>query len=403
MPFVIKVAFYKSLMVILGLVIKVIPTPRPLIYSGEGSSLSLCGSIIYSDLKSVLIVTDSVLNELGLIDPIKHKLMEAGADVHIYDGVEPNPTFKQVNAGLDMAKSHQCDCVLAFGGGSPIDVAKVISLAASNDKTAESLVGFFKAKNPGLPLYAVPTTAGTGSEVSVAAVISDSETHEKGMVADPKSVPLAAALDPALMVGLPGPITAATGMDALTHAVESYLAAKMPNQESERYASIAAKLIFENLLEAYSNGNNIRAREAMAVASCYAAMAFNRTGLGYVHGIAHQFGGHYDTPHGLANAIVMPYVLDFQKDVCRERLATLGVITGQASANDDETVQCQKFIAAVRQLAEDLGIPNYLEALQEEDIPTIAKSALKESHYTYFVPKYMDQNQCEALIRRMLR
>ena len=164
--------------------------------------------------------------------------MEAGADVHIYDGVEPNPTFKQVNAGLELAKSHQCDCVLAFGGGSPIDVAKVISLAASNDKTAESLVGFFKAKNPGLPLYAVPTTAGTGSEVSVAAVISDSETHEKGMVADPKSVPLAAALDPALMVGLPGPITAATGMDALTHAVESYLAAKMPNQESERYASI---------------------------------------------------------------------------------------------------------------------------------------------------------------------
>jgi alcohol dehydrogenase class IV len=401
MPFIVKVQFYKTIMFFLGLILKFVPLSKPMIYSGSGASLQLCNNIIHFGYKNVLIVTDAMLYKMGLLDAAIDRLKSNGVSVVVYDGVEPNPTFAQVDDGLNLARRNRCDAVLAFGGGSSIDAAKVISLAATSAKSPQALIGFLKSRQPGLPLYAVPTTAGTGSEVSIAAVISDPVTHQKGVIADPKSVPVAAALDPDLMLGLPGPITAATGMDALTHAIEAYLAAKMATDESDAYALAAARLIFENLREVYTNGGNVNAREAMAVASCYAALAFNRTGLGYVHGIAHQFGAHYNTPHGLANAIVLPYILDFQKDSCQTRLAALALATGQAVATEDPGIQASKFIAAVRQLGADLNIPATLDALETKDIPDIAQAALKESHYTYSIPKYMDQDQCEALISQM--
>ncbi|CAA0093565.1 Alcohol dehydrogenase 2 [Zhongshania aliphaticivorans] len=401
MIFALQTLFYKTIIFFTGLLLKIVPVPKPMIYSGPDSSLQLCNNIIHFGYKSVIIVTDAMLHEMGLVDAIKDKLSAAGINVSVYDGVEPNPTFAQVHAGLELAKSNNCDAVLAFGGGSSIDAAKVISVAATNNKTPEALVGYFKAKKPGLPLYAVPSTAGTGSEVSVAAVISDPVTHKKGIIGDPKTVPVAAALDPNIMLGLPAPITAATGMDALTHAIEAYLAT-IASDESDAYALAAAKLIFENLPEVYSNGGNVSAREAMAVASCYAALAFNKTALGYVHGIAHQFSGHYNTPHGVANAIVLPTILDFQQDASEKRLAELAVATGQANASDSTAIQAKKFVAAVRQLSADLNIPSTLDALQTADIPAIAKAALKESHYGYAVPKYMNQQQCEALISKLV-
>lgn len=399
--FTLQTLFYKALIFIIGLVIKIVPQPKPMVYVGPDSSLQLCNNIIQFGYQNVLIVTDAMLHEMGLVDAVKNKLTAAGINVHVYDGVEPNPTFAHVHAGLKLAKAKHCDAVLAFGGGSPIDAAKVISVAATNGKAPEDLVGAFKVKKPGLPLYAIPTTAGTGSEVSLGAVISDPVTHEKGFVADAKTAPVAAALDPKLMLGLPPHITAATGMDAMTHAVEAYLST-LATEETDAYAMASVKLTFGNLREAYNNGANIEAREAMAVASCYAALAFNKTILGYVHGIAHQFGGHYNTPHGLANAIVLPHILDFLQDATEKRLAQLALATELASTSESTAVQAQKFITAIRQLNADLKIPTTLDALQAKDIPAIAKAALKESHYTYPVPKYMDQQQCELLIEKMV-
>jgi alcohol dehydrogenase len=401
MIFVLQTLFYKLLMLATGMLLKIVPLPKPTIYCGPGSSLQLCGNMIQFGYKHVLIVTDTILHEMGLLDAVKAKFENAGVRVTVYDGVEPNPTFAHVHAGLKLAKENSCDAILTFGGGSPIDTAKVISIAATNTKTPEQLVGYFKAKNPGLPLFAVPTTAGTGSEVSLGAVISDPVTHKKGFVAEPKTIPIAAALDPSVMLGLPAPITAATGVDALTHAVEAYIST-LASDESDAYAIASVKMIFENLREAYNNGSNIEARESMALASCYASLALNKALLGYVHGIAHQFGGYYNTPHGLANAIVLPHVLDYSQDACIDRLSELAVAVKLGRDTESKSVLAQKFVDAVRQLNSDLNIPSTLDALNESDIPGIVKAALKESHYTYPVPKYMNQAQCEALVGKMV-
>lgn len=401
MIFSLQKLFYKSLMLFLRVILKLVALPRPTVYAGTDSSLQLCNSIIQFGYKRVLIVTDKALHEMGLIDPVKERLGSANVIVTIYDGVEPNPTFAQVKGGLALVKSNQCDAILAFGGGSSIDAAKVISLAATNDMPPEKLVGTFKAKKPGLPLFAIPTTAGTGSEASIAAVISDPITHQKGIVGDPKTVPTAAALDPKIMLGLPPAITAATGMDALTHAIEAYLST-LATEESDSYALASAKLIFANLRKAYVEGSDIQAREGMAIASFYAALAFNQTALGYVHGIAHQFSAYYNTPHGLANAIVLPHVLDFQKDACEKRMANLALTLELGSESESVSALAQKFVNAIRELNNYLEIPSTLSSLKSVDIPRIAKAALKESHYNYAVPEYMNQKRCEILIAKMV-
>jgi len=401
MPFGLQVFFYKLLMKTMKLLLKVVPQPKPTLYCGQDSSLQLATNIIQFGYQRVLIVTDKMLHEMGLLDPVKEKLTAAGVEVSVYDGVEPNPTFDQVHAGLKMAKDDRCDAILCFGGGSSIDAAKVIAVAISGKKAPEDLAGFFKVKGEVLPLFAIPTTAGTGSEVSVGAVISDPTTHQKAIVADPKTVPVAAALDPKIMLGLPAPITAATGMDALTHAIEAYISV-IPTEETDKYAMASVKLIFDYLLEAYNNGANLEAREGMALASTYAAFAFNKAMLGYVHGIAHQFSGHYNTPHGLANAIVLPHVLDYSKGACAHRLAQLAVAVNLGAASESNGVLAQKFIDAVRQISREMSIPVTLEALRHEDVAAIAEAALKESHVTYAVPKYMNQAQCESLVRKMI-
>jgi alcohol dehydrogenase class IV len=399
--FTLQTLFYKAIMFVMGIMIKIIPQPKPTVYAGPDASLQLCNAIIQFDHQRVLIVTDAMLHKMGLLDKVKEKLTAAGIDVTVYDGVEPNPTFAHVYAGLDSIKRNNCDAILAFGGGSSIDAAKLMSLAATSKKTPEQLVGFFKAKQPGLPLYAVPTTAGTGSEVSLAAVVSDPQTHEKGIIADPKTVPVAAALDPNIMLGLPPAITAATGIDALTHAVEAYLST-LATDQSNAYALASVKLTFKNLKLAYDDGNNVDAREGMAVASFYAALAFNQAALGYVHGIAHQFGGLYNTPHGLANAIVLPHILEFLKDSSQDKLADLAIAIGLGTNSEPASQLAEKFINAVRDLNSYMQIPTTLDSLNTADIPVIAKAALKESHYNYPVPKYMDQGQCETIISKMV-
>ena len=309
--------------------------------------------------------------------------------------------MEQIENGLKVLRRERCQAVLAVGGGSSIDAAKVIAARATNDKSISAMEGMFKVFTAPMALYAIPTTAGTGSEVTVAAVVSDPARKKKSPIMDPKLVPMMAALDGALMTGLPPHITAATGMDALTHAVEAYISANaLP--ETDGYALAATKLIMENLPRAVARGKDVKARQAMSFASYYAALAFTRAGVGYVHAISHNFGAFYHTPHGLANAIVMPYVLDFSKKNCVRKLARLGEVSGLRKKGDRPPTLANRFIEHIRALNAEFGIPDRLEALREADIPEIARNALKEAHYTYAVPRYMDQRTCEKLIAKML-
>jgi alcohol dehydrogenase class IV len=282
-----------------------------------------------------------------------------------------------------------------------MDAAKVIGLAAANHKHPAQLVGYFKGRRAPAPIYAVPTTAGTGSEVTVAAVISDPDSNRKLVVADTRIVPRMAALDPSLMVGLPPDITAATGMDALTHAIEAYIG-HWRTAFTDRMALSAVGMIYENLPIAHVNGQDLAAREKMALASNYAGQAFTRANVGYVHAIAHQLGGLYHTPHGLANAIMLPHVLRFLSPAIQARLAMLALRAKVGQKGEAEAVLAQKFLDSIDAMNTRLGIPATLMALREEDIPALARAACREAVLNYPVPLYMSQEVCETVIRQVL-
>lgn len=399
--FSLKVLFYKSLMAGLKVLVKLIPARKPLVFTGPGSAQDLCEAMATFDLQRVLIVTDATLVKLGMIDPMKAALEKRCIAVAIYDGVLPDPTHTVIEEGLAALKQHNADSILAVGGGSPMDAAKVIGACATNNASVAKLSGVLKVKQPILPLFAIPTTAGTGSETTIAAVVSDPKTHQKSPVVDPKLVPVATALDPELMTGLPAAITAATGMDAMTHAIESYLS-KHAAPDTDAYALAAIRMIFGHLRTAYSDGKNLEARQAMAVASFYAGVAFTKANVGYVHAIAHQFGAFYHVPHGLANAIVLPHILKYSKPAATERMSDLAIAAGLGNKGDNAAELAQKFVDAISALNEELGIPQRLDKLKQDDIPQIARGALKEAHYLYPVPRYMDQATCEGIVAAML-
>lgn len=400
-PFGAKTVLFKTKVKLLKGTAMLLPFPKPTLFSGPGSSLDLCEAIAQMGTRRLLIVTDATLIKIGLLDGMQAKLADLGIEFFIYDGVKPDPTVDQIEAGLDMLKQRDCDAILAVGGGSPIDAAKVIAARATNDKPIRRMEGLFRVFRATLPLYAVPTTAGTGSEVTVAAVVSDPERKAKFAIIDPKLVPTMAALDASMMTGLPPAITATTGMDALTHAVEAYLSVNaLP--DTDRYALAATRLIMNNLPAVMEDGQNLEARQRMSMASYYAALAFTRAGVGYVHAISHNFGAYYHTPHGFANAVVMPYVLDFSMPACTARLATLAAASGLQREGDSDVALAQKFIDRIRSLNAGFGIPEKLDALTADDIPGIARAALKEAHGTYAVPRYMDAPACETFIRQIM-
>ncbi len=399
MFFALKRLVHRTLMTVLRLLAKVLSIPRPILFTTAGSSQRLCAAIAQMGARHVLVVTDRGLIGLGMHEPIVAEFARLGVDTTVFDGVEPDPSYTQVEDGLALLKKNACDAVLALGGGSPIDAAKVISVLATNKTTVRKMIGFLKVRKPGLPFYAIPTTAGTGSEVTVAAVVSDPETHLKTPVIDPKLVPQMAALDPALMVGMPPSVTADTGLDALTHGVEAYLS-RNATVETDRFALAAIQLVFDHLPEAYAEGNNLAAREAMAMASFYAGLAFTKTSVGYIHAIAHSFGAHYQVPHGRANAIAMPYVLEFSQPKAASRMATIARTLGLGEGTDSELAT--QLVEAIRRLLVDLDIPSHLEPLRRDDLPTIAGEALKEAHYNYPVPRYMNRQQCEGMLAAML-
>ena len=385
-----------------GMVTRFLPIPQPALLVGPGSSGRLGQAIAGFGHAKILIVTDAIIAKLGLLKDLTDALDAGGVKYVVFDEITPDAPIPLVERGIAFYRRHRCDAIVAFGGGSSMDASKAIAVSISNPgKSLRSLAGYFKGLRSPVPVYAVPTTAGTGSEVTVAAVVSDPERQAKLVIVDTRIVPRMAALDPNLMTGLPPHITAATGMDALTHAVESFLG-QWATPYTDGLALTAVGLIFENLRIAYSDGKNLEAREKMALASTYAGMAFTRANVGYVHAIAHQFGGRYHTPHGLANAIMLPHVLKFSAPAVTPRLAQLAVRARLGAAHESEKVLAQRFLDAVVELNRDLGIPEHLEALREADIPALAKAACHEAHTGYPVPRYMTQAQCQAMIRRVL-
>jgi len=400
MLFPLKVQYYKGLTKALKVAAAVIPMPKPTLFSGKDSSLELCDAISQLGVKSVMIVTDEILVSIGLIDTIKQRLEDNGVAYVIYDKILPDPTYSQVEEGLSQLKKHKCEAILAIGGGSPIDASKAIAARATNDKPIEKMAGLFKLRKAPLPFFAIPTTAGTGSEVTIVSVVSDPVSHQKTPIIDPKLVPMMAALDGNLMLGLPPSVTAATGMDALTHAIESYISTNA-TPETEAYSLAATKLIMENLETAVKEGSNFEARQNMAMASYYAGLAFTKASVGYVHAIAHTFGALYKTPHGLANSIVLPHVLDYSKDEIIDRLASLAEASGLKQGKETKKQLADKFIRKIRSMLADFDIPSYLLDIKTDDIPKIAQLALEEAHANYPVPKYMDQKTCESLIAKM--
>lgn len=400
MLFKLKVQYYKGLAKALKVAAAVIPMPKPTLFSGADASLELCDAISQLGIKKLLIVSDEILVGIGLLDKIKARLEEHDIDIVVYDGILPDPTYDQVETGLNILRDNHCEAILAVGGGSPIDASKAIAARATNNKSLKKMSGLFKVFKTPLPFFAIPTTAGTGSEVTIVSVVSDPVTHQKTPIIDPKLVPMMAALDGNLMLGLPASVTAATGMDALTHAIESYISTNS-TPETEAYSIAATKLIMANLETAVKDGKNFEARQNMAMGSYYAGLAFTKAGVGYVHAIAHNFGAKYSTPHGLANSIVLPHVLDYSKDQIIDRLAELAKASGLKKGRESKAQLANKFIARIREMMKDFGIPEYLDSLKAEDIPTIAAMALAEAHQNYPVPKYMDQKTCETIIEKM--
>lgn len=375
-----------------------LPIPTPMVLLGPDSALRLCDTIAHRGIDNILIVTDSVLNGLGVIDPIKAALEKHGVKVHVYDGVKPDPTVNVVKQGLNQLKQAGSKAILAVGGGSAIDAGKVISMAAVNGGNPAKMVGFFKARKGVLPFFAIPTTAGTGSEATIGAVISDDETHQKGLVVDPKIVPIATALDPVIMQGMPKSVTAETAIDALTHSLESWVS-ELASKESDDYAAASIRMIFESLPTAYEDGRNLEARSALALASHYGGLALNKASLGYVHAIAHQLGAYYGIPHGRANAIVLPHILEVSRDAASKRLADLARRIGIADNSLSDQQASGLMIDRVRELIAQVNINTHVPKMNEKDFQKMAKAAFKEAHGKYPVPQYLTNEQVLTILK----
>lgn len=365
-------------------------------FVGAGSSIQLAGAIASFGLNRILVVTDKPLRKLGALDNTVEALTAHGVATHIYDDVLPDPTEGIVDAGIATLYEHRCEAVLAIGGGSSIDCAKVIALGAANNCSAAACIGPNKCKLPALPFFAIPTTAGTGSEGTCIAVISNNETHAKGGVIDNSMIPKAAALDPVIIKGLPAHITAATGMDALTHAIESYIGT-IGNNETDFFGLASAKLVFENIQQACDNGDNLEAREAMALASYYGGLAITQALVGYVHAISHNLGAKYGIPHGLGNAMVLPHVLELLKEDAATKMAELAVHAGLGDPAEGEASLAQKLVDRVRELNRAIGIPETTDSIKAEDIDDIVDAALTEGS-GYPTPRYFDREEVKSLL-----
>lgn len=399
---ILKKIYCRTFQFILRIGMNFIYFPSPKLISGEDSTTKIKDIILEKEKKNVLIVTDNNLYSLGLLDKMISSFEEAGIRYSLYKDVVPNPTITNIEEGLKIYKENGCEAIVAFGGGSPMDTAKGIGARVVRPRTPISkMKGLLKVGKKLPLLIAVPTTAGTGSETTVAAVISNPVTHEKYPVNDPKLVPSYAVLDPNLIVGLPGKITSTTGMDALTHAIEAYIGGSNTKKTKES-AKIAVKLIFENLEETYNNPTNKEARNNMLIASYHAGVAFTRAYVGYVHALAHTLGGFYGVPHGLANSILLPVVLEEFGSKAHKKLAELADLVSLVDVNLSCKEKAEALILEIKKMNERMGIPCVLkDIIKEEDIPLMVKRADEEGNPLYPVPKLMDKEDFVRIINKI--
>ena len=360
-----------------------------------GSVKELPEIIMRHKCTHVLIITDGGIMKLGLTRRLEKALKEAGIPYTIYDKTVANPTTVNVREALELYHREGCDAIIGFGGGSSMDCAKAVgACSVKPNQSLAQMKGILKVHKKLPLLMAVPTTAGTGSETTLAAVITDADTRYKYAINDFPLIPRYAVLDPKVTLSLPPFITATTGMDALTHAVEAYIG-NSTTIDTRRDALKAVKLIFENIDIAYEHGDNIQARRNMLHASFYAGCAFTKSYVGYVHAVAHSLGGQYNVPHGLANAILLPLVLREYGSCIDKKLHKLAIAAGLADKNTPDHEAAELFIQAIEEMKERFGIVNIVNEIQETDIPKLAHYADKEANPLYPVPKLMDASELE--------
>ncbi|NLZ95312.1 MAG: iron-containing alcohol dehydrogenase [Bacteroidales bacterium] len=380
---------------IIKIVNRLLPWKIPEVIKGEGSVKKLPSVIKKEGLNNVLVVSDKGITEIGLMDDFLERLESEQINYTIFNDVTPNPTIENVESGYKIYLKNDCQGIVAFGGGSPMDCGKIIAARVARPRRkVPAMKGLLKVRRRIAPFFAVPTTAGTGSEATVIGVITNKQTNEKYDISDLSLIPHYAVLDPALTVGLPPHLTAETGIDALTHAIEAYIG-RSNTEETERYAKKAVKLVFENIYTAYSDGTNIKARENMLHGSFYAGLAFTRAFVGYVHAMAHTVSGFYSTGHGHAISVILPYVLEYYGEAVHKPLSELADVVGIKGATEKE--QSDRFIQAIRDLNASMNIPKMLDFIRDEDIPIMIERALDEANPRYPVPKILKYDDIEKL------
>ena len=351
---------------------------------------------------SVLIITDKGIRNLGLTKRLEKALSDSQIPFTVYDGTVANPTTVNVAEALDLYLENRCDAIIGFGGGSSMDCAKAVGArAAKPNQPLSKMKGILKVHKKLPLLFAIPTTAGTGSETTLAAVITDATTRHKYAINDFPLIPRYAVLDPKVTVSLPPAITAATGMDALTHAVEAFIG-NSTTYATRKDALLATRLIFENIDTVYENGSDIDARRNMLHASFYAGCAFTKSYVGYVHAIAHSLGGEYNVPHGLANAVILPLVLETYGGKINRKLHKLAVAARLADKGTPSDAAAAAFIQAVKDMKKRFQIGDTIPEIQDVDIPKLAHYADKEANPLYPVPVLMNAHELEHLYFRLM-
>ena len=372
----------------------------PEVISGINSIYKLPKFILNQGVHKILLVTDNGLINLGLPNGLIKAMEEDGLEYVIFSNIQPNPTDINVEEGYKIFKDNKCEGIIAFGGGSPMDCAKAIAAKnAHPNKSVKQLQGILKVHKKICPFYAVPTTAGTGSETTVAAVITEASTHHKAAINDPAILPKYAVLDPELTRGLPKSITATTGMDALCHAVEAYTNHTYNTKEEDERAKNAVKLIYNNLYDAYIDGNNMQARQNMQIASFDAGRAFTRGCVGYVHAIGHTLGGLYGIAHGQAMSVILPYVLRYYGEAVYDKLADLA--DGCCINGKNNKEKANNFISWIEEMNEKMNIPKGFDCIKDEDIDQIIKWADKEANPLYPVPVLWDYDDFYSVINNI--
>ena len=346
---------------------------------------------------SALIVTDAGIVKNGLLVSVENALRVSNVRYTVYDKTQPNPTVANVEEGVKLYHLNDCDTIIAFGGGSAMDCAKGIGARVAYPKKPLNKMGGVMRVLRKIPtLIAIPTTAGTGSETTLAAVITDSESRHKYAIMSFPLIPRYAVLDAELTYSLPPHLTSTTGMDALTHAVEAYIG-RSTNRKTRALALGATKLIFENIEKAYSDGKDHEARNNMLHAAYKAGISFSMSYVGYIHAVAHSLGGRYGTPHGLANAVIMPYVLEKYGKSAQKKLHRLGIAAGVCGERESEEAGAEAFIEAIRCLNKRMNIPKTISDIEKADIPDLAKHAEREANPLYPVPKLMTKKELEQI------